>query len=232
MPESLYHTRVNDIHELEEIIEDILKGKERMAKRDGVIRHSRSRGFRRDEPHDRQSRRDRRESDRRRDDYRNTPRVTLTDASLADLLAELEGREATRSGTERLNGEHHAHEDDQDEYDHYQSDDASSDGSLVNNDRHPAAANEGNRRAAAEGTYARLDNRPPRGNNPDRERGFNQDRRSDERTFNQDRRGGERGSMKTTEVVTKASVKTLVVYVTSTVTTGAHCTDLVQSVVG
>ncbi|KAG3142681.1 hypothetical protein PI126_g14946 [Phytophthora idaei] len=192
MAESLYNTRVNDIHELEEIIEDVLKGKERMAKRDGVTRNSRSRDSRRDEPHDRQSRRDRRESDRRRDDYRNTPRVTLADASLDDLLAELEGREATRGGTERSDGEHHAHKDDQDEYDHYQSDDASSDGSLVDNDRHLAAANEGERRAAAEGTYVRSDNRPPRGNIPDRERGFNQDRRSGERTFNQDRRGGER----------------------------------------
>ncbi|KAF1777483.1 Aspartic peptidase domain [Phytophthora cactorum] len=166
MADILYHTRVNDIHELEEIIEDILKGKERMAKRDGVTRHTRSRDSRRDEPHD-----------RRRDDYRNTPRVTLADASLDDLLAELEGREATRS----------------DEYNHYQSDDASSDGSLVDNDRHLAAANEGERRAAAEGTYARSDNRPPRRNIPDRERGFNQDRRGGERVFNQDRRGGERG---------------------------------------
>ncbi|KAG3041100.1 hypothetical protein PC121_g23445 [Phytophthora cactorum] len=192
MAESLYHTRVNDIHELEEIIEDILKGRERMAKRDGVTRHSRSRGSRRDEPHDRQSRRDRRESDRRRDDYRNTPRVTLADASLDDLLAELEGREATRGGTERSDGEHHAHEDDQDEYDHYQSDDTSSDGSLVDNDRHLAAATEGERRAAAKGTYTRSDNRPLRGNIPDRERGFNQDRRSGERSFNQDRRGGDR----------------------------------------
>ncbi|KAG4039692.1 hypothetical protein PC123_g24763 [Phytophthora cactorum] len=178
MAESLYHTRMNDIHELEEIIEDVLKGKERMAKRDGVTRHSRSRDSRRDEPHDRQSRRDRRESDRRRDDYRNTPRVTLADASLDDLLAELEGREATRSGTERSDGEHHAHEDDQDEYNHYQSDDASSDGSLVDNDRPLAAANESERRAAAEGTYTRSDNRQPRGNIPDLERGFNQDRRS------------------------------------------------------
>ncbi|KAG2972011.1 hypothetical protein PC121_g23831 [Phytophthora cactorum] len=169
MAESLYHTRVNDIHELEEIIEDVLMGKERMVKRDGVARHSRSRDSRRDEPHARQSRRDRH-----------------------DLLAELESREATRSGTERSDGEHHAHEDHQAEYDHYQSDDASSDGSLVDNDRHPAAANEGERRAAAEGTYARSDNRPPRGNIPDRERGFNQDRRSGERTYNQDRRSGER----------------------------------------
>ncbi|KAG2763454.1 hypothetical protein PC116_g27361 [Phytophthora cactorum] len=133
-----------------------------MAKRDGVTRHSRSRDSRRDEPHDRQSRRDRRESDCRRDDYRNSPRVKLADASLDDLLAELEGREATRGGTERSDGEHHAHEDDQDEYDHYQSDDASRDGSLVDNDRHLAAANEGERRAAAEGMYARSDNHQPR----------------------------------------------------------------------
>ncbi|KAG2816191.1 hypothetical protein PC111_g13247 [Phytophthora cactorum] len=115
MAESLYHTRVNDIHELEEIIEDVLKGKECMAKRDGVNRHSCSRDSRRNEPHDGQSLC---ESDRRRDDYRNIPRVTLADASLDDLLAELDGREATRSGTERSDGEHHAHEDDQDEYDH------------------------------------------------------------------------------------------------------------------
>ncbi|KAG3068010.1 hypothetical protein PI124_g20702 [Phytophthora idaei] len=126
MAESLYHTRVNDIHELEEIIEDILKDKERMAKRDGVIRHSRSRDSRRDEPHDRRSRRDRRESDHRRDDYRNTPRVTLADALLDNLLAELEGREAARRGAERSDGEHHVYEDDQDEYDNYQSGDASS----------------------------------------------------------------------------------------------------------
>ncbi|KAG3054204.1 hypothetical protein PI124_g2871 [Phytophthora idaei] len=191
MAESLYHTRVNDIHELEEIIEDVLKGKECMAKRDGVTRHSRSRDSRRNEPHDRQSRRDRRESDRRRDDYRNTPRGTLADVSLDDLPVELEGREASRSGAERSDGEHHAHEDDQDEYDHYQFDDASSDVSLVDNDRHIAAANEGKRRAAAEDTYARSDDRQPRGNIPDRERGFKQDRRGGERGFNQDRRGGD-----------------------------------------
>ncbi|KAG3127924.1 hypothetical protein PI126_g21636 [Phytophthora idaei] len=39
-------------------------------------------------------------------------------------------------------------------------------------------------------------------------------------------------SIKTVEVVAEASVKTLVVDVTSTVITGAHSTDLVQSAVG
>ncbi|KAG3248672.1 hypothetical protein PI124_g6663 [Phytophthora idaei] len=115
--------------------------------------------------------------------------MTVT-ADATDL--KLEGREATRSGAERSDSKHHAHEGDQDEYDHYQSDDASSDGSFVDNDRHLAAANEGERRTAAEGTYARSDNRQPRGNIPDRDRGSNQDRRGGERGFYQDRRGGER----------------------------------------
>ncbi|KAG3064824.1 hypothetical protein PI125_g24114 [Phytophthora idaei] len=39
-------------------------------------------------------------------------------------------------------------------------------------------------------------------------------------------------SIKIVEVVTEASVKTLIVDVTSTVTTGAHSIDLVQSPVG
>ncbi|KAF1774181.1 Retrotransposon gag domain [Phytophthora cactorum] len=185
MAESLYHTRVNDIHELEEIIEDVLKGKERMAK--PVIPGAMSPMTVKADV-----------TDVSQTVVVRLPqhtRVTLADASLDDLLAELEGREATRSGTERSDGEHHAHEDDQDEYDHYQSDDASSDGSLVDNDRHLAAANKGERRAAAEGTYARSDNHVAVAN---------------------------AASIKTVEVVTEASVKTLVVDVTSTATTGAH----------
>ncbi|KAG3079746.1 hypothetical protein PI125_g20642 [Phytophthora idaei] len=39
-------------------------------------------------------------------------------------------------------------------------------------------------------------------------------------------------SIRTVEVVNAASIKTLVVDVTSTVTTGAHSTDRVQSAVG
>ncbi|KAG4041622.1 hypothetical protein PC123_g22864 [Phytophthora cactorum] len=212
MAESLYHTRVNDIHVLEEIVEDVLKGMARMTKRDGVTRHSRSRDSRRDEPHDHQSRRDRRESDRRRDDYRNTPRVTLAEVSLYDLLAELEGREATRSGAERSDSEHHTHEDDQYAYDHYQSDDASSD--------------------AAEGTYARSDNRPPRGNIPDRDRGFNQDRRSGEQTFNQDRRGGERSFNQDCRGGDRSFGQDSRGRRDFNATTGAHSMDLAQSAVG
>ncbi|KAI9982803.1 hypothetical protein PInf_008818 [Phytophthora infestans] len=61
--------------------------------------------------------------------------------------------------------------------------------SLDENDRYLADANENERRAAAEGIYARSENRQPRGNTPDCENGFNQDRRSGDRGFNQDQRG-------------------------------------------
>ncbi|KAG3065954.1 hypothetical protein PI124_g22195 [Phytophthora idaei] len=71
-------------------------------------------------------------------------------------MADLQGREAV---TEPSDNEYHAYDDVQDEYDVYQFDDASSDGSLVDDDHHLAAANEGERRAAAEGTYASSDNR-------------------------------------------------------------------------
>ncbi|KAG2793591.1 hypothetical protein PC129_g23252 [Phytophthora cactorum] len=105
-------------------------------------------------------------------------------------VTESQGREATRGGSERSEDEYHAYDvGDQDEDDDYQLDDASSDGSWVDNDRHIAAANDGERRTTAEGTYARSDNRQPRGNVPDRERGFSLDRRGGERGFGQDSRG-------------------------------------------
>ncbi|ETP03562.1 hypothetical protein F441_19492 [Phytophthora nicotianae CJ01A1] len=146
MAESLYHARVSDIHELEEIIEDMMRARSGWQN-----------------------------SDRRRDDYRNQPRVTLAEASLDDLLAELEGREATQGTVELSDDEGDSYVDDTEDYAGYQSDGARSNASGVGNDRHLAAANESERRAAAEGTYARSDNRQPRGNVPDRERGFNQD---------------------------------------------------------
>ncbi|ETL97308.1 hypothetical protein L917_05384 [Phytophthora nicotianae] len=166
----------------------MIKGKERMAKRDGMPRHSRSRDSRdtrREESH----RRDRRDSDRRRDDYRNRPRVTLAEVSLDYLLGELEGREATQDSVELSDDEGDSYVDDTEDYGGYQSDGARSNTSVADNDRHLVAANESERRAAAEGIYARSDNRQPRGNVSDRERGFNQDRRGGERGFNQDYHG-------------------------------------------
>ncbi|ETP43733.1 hypothetical protein F442_09583 [Phytophthora nicotianae P10297] len=129
---------------------------------------------------------DRRDSDRRRDDYCNQPRVTLVEASLDGLLAELEGRDDTQGSVDRSGDEGDSYVDDTEDYGAYQSDGARSNTSGIGNDLHLAAANENERRAAAEETYTRSDNRQPRGNVPDHERGFNQDRRGGDRGFNQD----------------------------------------------
>ncbi|KAI9983186.1 hypothetical protein PInf_007113 [Phytophthora infestans] len=102
------------MHELEEIIEDVFKGKERMAKRDGKYRHFKRSDARRDDAYARSNRRDH-EPDCRRDDYRNKPRVTLIEVSMDDLLAEFEGREAVLGGTEYSNVDQDTYDDDQDE---------------------------------------------------------------------------------------------------------------------
>ncbi|GMF27854.1 unnamed protein product [Phytophthora fragariaefolia] len=98
----LCHVRARDIHELEEMITDILRIEERSSTRDNSHQHSRSRDHprrREDRHHDdsqdnyyKKDRRDR-DNDRRRDDSRNTPRISLAEASITDMLAELHCRE-------------------------------------------------------------------------------------------------------------------------------------------
>ncbi|KAE9347026.1 hypothetical protein PF008_g8002 [Phytophthora fragariae] len=104
----LCHVRVKDIHELEDMINDILKSEERGTSREGSASpprscagcpprsrdSSRRRGERRPEvtrdPYrrDRSDRPDRRERefDRRRDDSRNVPRISLAEVTLSDLM--------------------------------------------------------------------------------------------------------------------------------------------------
>ncbi|GMF38379.1 unnamed protein product [Phytophthora lilii] len=84
----LCHVCVKDIHELEEMITEVLKIDERNSTRESSQHHSRSRDStrrredrRREDSRDHYSRRNRRERefDRRRDDSRNVPRVTLAE---------------------------------------------------------------------------------------------------------------------------------------------------------
>ncbi|GMF65903.1 unnamed protein product [Phytophthora lilii] len=106
----LCHIRVKDIHELEEMIKDILKIDERNSTRESSQHHSRSRDStrrreerRREDSRDHYSRRDRRDRDydRRRDDSRNVPRVTLAEALVTDIFAELQERDVRSSRGER-----------------------------------------------------------------------------------------------------------------------------------
>ncbi|GMF66476.1 unnamed protein product [Phytophthora lilii] len=186
----LCHIRVKDIHELEEMIMDILKIDERNSTRESSQHPSRSRDStrrreerRREDSRDHYSRRDRRDRDydRRRDDSRNVPRVTLAEASVTDICAELQERDVRSSrgecprNTQRniLNSGSEADSDglsdDSRQLSDTRSDGYSSDGS----DRYLVAANDNERRAAAEGTYARTDNRGPRGDPANRNFGRN-----------------------------------------------------------
>ncbi|KAE9183229.1 hypothetical protein PF005_g22172 [Phytophthora fragariae] len=149
----LYHAPVKDIHDLEEMINDILRSRERKTAREPSVRRHRS------QDDDR-----RRETGRTRSPYRT--RITLVEA-YADVVTALNirasdgdhedsqsargyGRDATEAGGQRDTPY------DADEYS-----DAESDSSEVSADAHGHvdATNDNERRAAAAGTFARPDNR-------------------------------------------------------------------------
>ncbi|KAE9114990.1 hypothetical protein PF007_g10171 [Phytophthora fragariae] len=200
----LAHLRIKDIHELEEMIVEMLKIEERTTTRDSMPSRPRARDQprrredrryddsrrrddrRRDETRDATNRRDRRERDyeRHRDDSRNVPRVTLAEASVADIVAELQVRDARDVPSDRMSSRQHFHGDSGSEE---ASDDGSGDSGHCDDDRsdgyssegcdhYLAAANDNERRAAAEGTYARSDNRPPRGDTAGRSNGSHDNR--------------------------------------------------------
>ncbi|EGZ06488.1 hypothetical protein PHYSODRAFT_532075 [Phytophthora sojae] len=196
--------RIKDIHELEEMIIEMLKVEERQSSRESSQSRSKARepsrrrddrrpddsrrrddrrrqdtrdGYRRDDSRTGHSRGDRRERDyeRRRDDSRIVPRVTLADASVEDIVAELQGRDARSTSTGRDSTRQQFSDDsdaasDRGSDDSWYSEEGGHDGySTDGSDHYVAAAHESERRAAADGTYARSDNRPSRRDQSGRE---------------------------------------------------------------
>ncbi|GMF47143.1 unnamed protein product [Phytophthora fragariaefolia] len=110
------HLRVKDIHELEDIINDIPKSEARNSTRETSAYLSRGRdrshgcderraetsrdGYRRDR-HDRHGR----GYDRRIDDSRHTNRISLAEAPLSEMMAELQVRESKYGRSERSKSE-------------------------------------------------------------------------------------------------------------------------------
>ncbi|GMF22477.1 unnamed protein product [Phytophthora fragariaefolia] len=184
----LCHLRVGDIHELEDFINDILKSEERGATREtsAYLSRGRDRSHGRDErraetPRD-GYRRDHHDRygvgyDRRMDDSRHTPRISLAEASLSEMKAELRVRESKYGRSERSksrdmrrslkdssseDAEGRLADEDQSGSDYaapYHSDE---------HDRHVAAANGAERRTEPAGTYGRSENGGRRGNFPNR----------------------------------------------------------------
>ncbi|OWZ19686.1 hypothetical protein PHMEG_0006015 [Phytophthora megakarya] len=95
LEECLCHVRVKDIHDLDDIINDVLKRRDRKTKRETSVRrsHSHDNGRRRDSGRNEDSisvyrRGNHHRDDRRRDASPSRPRVTLADA-LSDLVIAL-----------------------------------------------------------------------------------------------------------------------------------------------
>ncbi|KAE9312959.1 hypothetical protein PF008_g19851 [Phytophthora fragariae] len=195
----LCHVRVKDIHELEDMINAILKSEERGTSREGSAYPPRSRdGYpprsrdssrRRDErrpevtrdsySRDRSDRSDRRERifDRSRADSRNFPRISLVEATSSDLMVELQVRIPTRGRATRLSQNRYTYSDDEREPSYHGfSDDNRGNGDFgesYDSDEgggHVAAASEQERRAAADRAFSHSGHRQRRGGKP--RRGF------------------------------------------------------------
>ncbi|KAE8997964.1 hypothetical protein PR003_g27621 [Phytophthora rubi] len=177
LEERLCHARLKDIHDLEEMINDILRSREMKTAREPSVRRHRSQyNDRRRENRSNEGTRSgfgrerRHRDDGRRRERRDEPpyrsRITLVEA-LADVVTALNirssdgdfedsqsahgyGRDATEAAGQRDTSY------DADEYS-----DAESDSSEVSADAHGHvdATNDNERRAAAAGTFARPDNR-------------------------------------------------------------------------
>ncbi|OWZ09490.1 hypothetical protein PHMEG_00017805 [Phytophthora megakarya] len=177
LEERLCHVRVKDIHDLEDMINDTLKRRDRKTKRETSAKrsHSHDNGRRRDSERNEDSRGSYRRDnhlrdDRRRDESPYRPRITLADA-LSELLTALN---ETSVGVHTGQSGHydHGYETNEDllgDVDHLNDDDNYSNGGSEH-DYAPdeekslvAAANEHEHRAAAEGTFPRPDNHRTKG---------------------------------------------------------------------
>ncbi|OWZ00386.1 hypothetical protein PHMEG_00028434 [Phytophthora megakarya] len=146
LEECLCHVRVKDIHDLEAMINDILKRRDRKSKRDSSMRRSSGQdgGRRRDGGRNEDSRSNYRRDDRRRDESPYRPsqvgkRRSTKNTSRTRTRSVMESAEMTKN--DALTGVQ----------------------STTTLARHVAAANGHERRAAAEGTFARSYNRRPKG---------------------------------------------------------------------
>ncbi|OWZ23629.1 hypothetical protein PHMEG_0001481 [Phytophthora megakarya] len=177
LEEYLWHVRVRDIHDLETMINDILQRRERKSSREPTALKSHSRENTHRSDHDQTEdtrtsyRRDRSRDDiRRRDESPYRPRITLADAMSA-FVAALNVNGSPRHYKGQSEASQYEEEDAEPLYDEehqtnegqcpeeYPDDGYASDGDYG----HIAAANDTERRLAAEGSFGRSDQRQTKG---------------------------------------------------------------------
>ncbi|OWY94667.1 LOW QUALITY PROTEIN: hypothetical protein PHMEG_00035538 [Phytophthora megakarya] len=162
------------------MINDILKRRDRKSKCESSGRRSSGQdaGRRRDSGRNEDSRSSYRRDDRRRDESPYRPRITLAEA-LSDLVTAL-NETSVGSQTSQQASRDHEYESNEDSFgdgerrddeDRYSSRGSEHDYAGEDERGHVAAANDHERRAAAEGTFARSDNRRSKGDDH-----FNNDR--------------------------------------------------------
>ncbi|OWY95166.1 hypothetical protein PHMEG_00034900 [Phytophthora megakarya] len=100
LEERLYHVRVKDIHDLEDMINDILKRRDQKSKHDSSVRRSSGQegNRRRDSSRNKVSRNNYRRDDRRREESHYRPRITLANA-LSDLRHRSDHRRVSQDRT-------------------------------------------------------------------------------------------------------------------------------------
>ncbi|OWY95881.1 hypothetical protein PHMEG_00033997, partial [Phytophthora megakarya] len=183
----LCHVRVKDIHDLEDMISAILKRRDQKSKRDSSVRRSSGQdgSHRRDNGRNEDSRSNYRRDDLRRYKSPYRPRINLAEA-LSDLVTVL-NETSVGPQTSQQGSYDHEFESNEDSFgDGERRDDEGSNRvseyDYVGEDGrgHIAAANDHGRRAVAEDTFIRSDNRHPKGDGH-----FNNDR-----DFARDNRNG------------------------------------------
>ncbi|OWZ19193.1 hypothetical protein PHMEG_0006599 [Phytophthora megakarya] len=159
------------------MIDDIQKHRGRKMKRDSSSERGLKSSYRRDSHY---------RDDNPRDESSYRPRITLADA-LSDLVTAL-NETLAGSQTSQSRSYNHGYETNKDSFgdgerrddeDRYSNRGSEYDYAGEDDRGHVAAANNHERRAAAEGTFARLDNRRPKGDGHfNNDRGFARDNRN------------------------------------------------------
>ncbi|OWZ12714.1 hypothetical protein PHMEG_00014078 [Phytophthora megakarya] len=176
--ERLCHAWINDIHDLEDMINDILKRRDRVSKRDSSVRrHSGQDGSRRrDSSRTEVSRSNYCRDDCRRDESPYRPIIILAEA-LSDLVTAL--NETSYDKEYELNEDSFGDGERRDDDDRYSNRGSEYDYAVEDERGHVAAANDHERRAVAKGTFARSYNRRPKGDDHFKNgRGFAHDNRN------------------------------------------------------
>ncbi|OWZ03989.1 hypothetical protein PHMEG_00024188 [Phytophthora megakarya] len=161
--------QLRDIHDLEDIVSDIQRVEKRVTRHDSSQHSSRKDDRRHNDSRNYHGRRDsrNRSHEKSRSEPRQTSRVALAEATFTDLISDLQTRTSLEDINEYSDENHNEYDDGDDEDDarnaanYYSQGEEPGEGSVSNYEEgHLAAANDNERREAANETFTRSDKLP------------------------------------------------------------------------